>query len=1101
MRSSIRTHALHPSRRQFQAATTPPSAAEWPGNVTIRKLSLELSDEVLLNIFRHYLDASPQFWPRLVHICRKWRHIVFASQRALHLRLFCTHGTPVLKTLDCWPALPIVVQYGGLPALNPPAPEDEDNVVAALKQFDRVSSISLTVTSSLLEKLSAIEGSFSELEELVLLSRHTVQPTLPSVFRWGSRLRTLHLTSAAILSLPELISRSTALVDLQLHKIPETGFFSPDAFVSALSGMTQLQSLSVHFLPFALHREYFSSPSRSGERVVLPVLTWLKYRGSSMYLNDFAAGINAPRLGDIDITFFFSKFRTHASQLGQFINRIKMQKSHRRAEILYSERAISISFTQPAAPTRLELQVSCKVLSRQLTVSYMAQICHGLSASLLGVEHLRIDARQPPSVQGDGDRNDWLNLIRPFRGTKWIRVTGGHSLSIVLASALRHSTKQDGTVLPALHKIYVREPEPRYYAPVQEAVVSLVHSRSLSGQTIAVEYERLCASEPRGTVGPFSRGTIEILPDDVVLNIFCQFLHTSPQSWPTLTHACQRWRQIVFTSPLGLNLQLYCTYGTPVLKTLGCWPALPVVLQYGGSPTLESPAPEDEDNIVAALKYSDRVSSIGLTITSSLRSKFSTVEMPFSELEELVLLSRDTMVLNPPRAFRWGQRLRTLHLTKIAIPTLPELLAPSTGLVDLQLHEIPKVGYFSPEALASALSGMVQLQAISLHFLSFPCRRNFLGLPPQPGQRIVLPALTRLKYRGTSKYLDSFVARIDAPRLGDIGITFFSQPTMDASELGRFIERTEMRVSLSQADVRTSEHAISISFTQPSAPTRLELRIPCKQLDWQLSYITQICDHFSPFMSCVEDLGINADMLSSDWQGDVEWSRLLHFKISGGTEYQAEYIYGGVRDILSALGLTGDGEHPTVFPALRTLRLFDLEPMHGSLLEAVESFTITQEHFGNHVQVYTRERWCKICGAGFTKQEELKKHLVVWHAYRLVCPYCGDFDFTPRYSDLFREHLANKHPEVSHTETLVLNPTTSQSSSTRYAGSDVAQHDDLHASVIFERFVDFKTPSIFDGSQTWLDAVHFLHSPYGNPTFPNTVVQSTFRFGTPFAQR
>jgi hypothetical protein len=31
----------------------------------------------------------------------------------LRLRLFCTHGTPVLKTLDCWPTLPIVVQYGG----------------------------------------------------------------------------------------------------------------------------------------------------------------------------------------------------------------------------------------------------------------------------------------------------------------------------------------------------------------------------------------------------------------------------------------------------------------------------------------------------------------------------------------------------------------------------------------------------------------------------------------------------------------------------------------------------------------------------------------------------------------------------------------------------------------------------------------------------------------------------------------------------------------------------------------------------------------------------------------------------------------------------
>jgi hypothetical protein len=151
----------------------------------LTSVNRELSNEVLLKIFRYYLDACPRFWPRLVHICRKWRQIVFESQQALHLRLFCTHGTPVLKTLDCWPALPIVVHYGGAPALHPPAPKDEDNIMAALKHSDRVSSISLTVTSSLLEKLSAIERPFSELEDLVLLSRDSVRLTLPNAFRWG----------------------------------------------------------------------------------------------------------------------------------------------------------------------------------------------------------------------------------------------------------------------------------------------------------------------------------------------------------------------------------------------------------------------------------------------------------------------------------------------------------------------------------------------------------------------------------------------------------------------------------------------------------------------------------------------------------------------------------------------------------------------------------------------------------------------------------------------------------------------------------------------------------------------------------------------------
>jgi hypothetical protein len=354
----------------------------------------KLSDEVLLNIFRYCLDDSPRFWPGLTHICRKWRRVVFASQRALNLRLFCTHGTPVLKTLDCWPTLPIVVQYGGLRAACPPATEDEDNIVAALMQSDRIGSISLTVAGSLLEKLSAIERPFLELEELVLLSRDSVPLTLPNAFRWGLRLRTLHLTRAAIPTLPELLSPCTGLVDLQLHKIPKLGYFPPDAFANALSGMSHLQSLSLHFLSFAIPRDYHGLPPQLGKLVVLPALTCFKYRGTTKYLDSFVARINAPHLGDIDIKFF-SEPRIVASQLARFISRIETRKSHRRADILSSGHAISISITQPEPPLRLQLQISCKLLPRQL--SYMAQICIGLSSFLLGVEQLCISVTRTKS--------------------------------------------------------------------------------------------------------------------------------------------------------------------------------------------------------------------------------------------------------------------------------------------------------------------------------------------------------------------------------------------------------------------------------------------------------------------------------------------------------------------------------------------------------------------------------------------------------------------------------------------------------------------------------------------------------------------------------
>jgi hypothetical protein len=494
---------------------------------------------------------------------------------------------------------------------------------------------------------------------------------------------------------------------------------------------------------------------------------------------------------------------------------------------------------------------------------------------------------------------------------------------------------------------------------------------------------------------------------------------------------------------------------------------------------LEPPTPEDDDNIMAALAHSDRVTSIDLTITSSLLDKLSAIKMPpFVELEELVLRSLDTV--QHIHTLRWGTRLRTLHLTRIAFPALLEILSPSTVLVDLQLHEIPDVGYFSPEAFANALSGITQLEILSLHFHSFPTRRNHLSIPPQSGERVVLPSLTQLKYRGTSKYLDSFVARIDAPRLGDIDITFFSQPTMDASQLGRFIERIEMQSSFSQAEVQFSELAISITFTRPSSPTRLELRISCKQFDWQLFSIAQICDHFSPFDFCVEDLRIKAIQLSTGQANTdrEQWLKLFHpFRCVKDIHIEGERV---IEDLFS-LGLLTDTRLLNLLPSLCTLDVSALEPVYGSLLEPREPFTTPRYLTDRRVLVYARGLSCKICRAGFTERQELKKHLVVMHAHRLLCPYCGDFEFSPRYSDLFREHLTSKHPGVAHADTLILGPTLGYNDPSKSGGQGI-QNDDLRASVNFGAFATFKAPNVQwpespTDSQTRLDAVVYFLPP------------------------
>ena len=477
---------------------------------------------------------------------------------------------------------------------------------------------------------------------------------------------------------------------------------------------------------------------------------------------------------------------------------------------------------------------------------------------------------------------------------------------------------------------------------------------------------------------------------------------------------------MILRSPLGLQLRLYCTHGTPVLKNLDCWPPVPLVIAYGGFPMLDPPASEDEDNIIAALNQSDRVNSISLTLTNSLLRKLSTISEPLSELDELFLMSHDNLQPTLPGAFRWGSHLRALHVTRVAIPTLPQLLNFSTDLVDLQLHEIPMASYFPPQVFANALSGTSHLRSLSLHFLSYPPRRNYIGLPAPGDHHIVLPDLTCFDYRGISKYLDSFVARINAPRLRDIDITFFSQPTMDASQLGRFLEQTEMQTSVTEAKLQISARSISISCWNSITSTRLQLQISCRQLDWQLSSMAQVCDQLSPFLSGVYHLAFNSNDFPGE-QGDVggeQWRQLVRSFGGAGTLSTAGEL---ATVLLCALRQANEGytTDTSVLPALRNLHVQKPTLVDVPFWDAAQSLVTSR---GLSFHLIDSEVQCHICNTGFTLQK-LKEHIVAQHAYEIVCSYCGQFQFTLAYIHRFQEHLRMIHPEVAQNDELIMRST------------------------------------------------------------------------------
>jgi hypothetical protein len=101
------------------------------GRVTIEMLP----DVSLLKTFDFYLYGNSEAWHTLVHVCRKWRFVVFGSPRRLNVQLVCTARTSMRKTLGIWPPLHIFIRGWGHPKL------DVDNIVAALEHSDRVYGI------------------------------------------------------------------------------------------------------------------------------------------------------------------------------------------------------------------------------------------------------------------------------------------------------------------------------------------------------------------------------------------------------------------------------------------------------------------------------------------------------------------------------------------------------------------------------------------------------------------------------------------------------------------------------------------------------------------------------------------------------------------------------------------------------------------------------------------------------------------------------------------------------------------------------------------------------------------------------------------------
>jgi hypothetical protein len=478
-----------------------------------------------------------------------------------------------------------------------------------------------------------------------------------------------------------------------------------------------------------------------------------------------------------------------------------------------------------------------------------------------------------------------------------------------------------------------------------------------------------------------------MLSDDVLLEIFdfyrqiSQEASDSPWKWNTLIHVCQRWRDVVFGSPRRLDLMLLCTYGTPVKRSLDCWPSLPIVIKYWTTLEFRPPSFEDEDNMIAALKHHNRIRQIQLAVTSSLLGKVAaSMKEPFPELTSLSLwfdkgysnCSAPTLPLPDAYAFLCGNapRLRDFSLIGIPFPDLPELLHSARGLASLRLLEVPETGYIAPGVMAKYLATLTHLKVLCVEFRSpKSCPVHERGIPPLAlKERAVLPTLTCFNFRGASAYLEDLLARIEAPFLSHVNITFFNQLIFEVPHLSQFIGRMEMLKSAKVAEMESSfGSGVSLKLDRPSASATpgtlstgttvgehhpLSLCVSCGVLDWQLSSMAQICSQ-SPLLSNVQHLDIRADylQLGYQWQEDMDsiaWLELF----SSFTSVETLSISGELcPHVAPALEVVATRMRVAALeaPFLPGLRVLHFECCRKSAL--VEKFAAARKDFDCDVEV------------------------------------------------------------------------------------------------------------------------------------------------------
>jgi hypothetical protein len=408
------------------------------------------------------------------------------------------------------PPFPLIVDYDQ--SFQHVSAEDEEGIILALGQRNRVRCIYLLLNVALLSKLiSAIDDEFPALIflRLATLSRHDTRMALPPTFE-APHLRYLILTHFSSPIGCPFLSAAISLVKISLVWIHPSTYPHPNDFLQHLSLLPLLEELHISFRS--------AVPSRDIERQLLhtPIITHVthpnlrifNFGGVSSFLEAVLAHMAAPLLETFEMQFF-NQLSFSIPHLQNFMMTAENLRFSRAEFIFHHEAVAMFAYARlGSGSNNFGFSVPCRHLDWQ--VSSMTQISKDLNQLFSEVVDLTLDYREhtlSPEWHNQADRTQWRELLGSFRNVKILRVHNG------LVGDLSRSLQSDGEPPPSLKVL----PELKeLVCPVgcvgDKTFAPLIHEREVAGQPVSLIGNAFPIGRTRYALYS-SSGAIHIEPD------------------------------------------------------------------------------------------------------------------------------------------------------------------------------------------------------------------------------------------------------------------------------------------------------------------------------------------------------------------------------------------------------------------------------------------------------------------------------------------------------------------------------------------------------------------------------------------------------------